>query len=295
MLTDDDLDRLVERFVDAARMAWDAGFAFVDVKHCHGYLGHELLSARQRPGRYGGSLDNRTRFLRSIVEGIRATVPGLRLVVRLSAFDMIPFRKSDSGIGVPEESVAPYGSAFGFLDSRAEDLDAALGDARALLSRFEGMGVRWVCITAGSPYYNPHMQRPALFPPSDGYLPPEDPLVGVARQIAATASLKKDFPSLAIVGSAYSYLQEWLPNVAQYNVRHGMTDFVGLGRMVLSYPELPDDVLSGRPLQRKQICRTFSDCTTGPRLGLVSGCFPLDPFYVKHSDAAKLKELKGTA
>ena len=155
------------------------------------------------------------------------------------------------------------------------------------------MGIRWVCITAGSPYYNPHMQRPALFPPSDGYLPPEDPLVGVARQIAATASLKKDFPSLAIVGSAYSYLQEWLPHVAQYAVRHGMTDFVGLGRMVLSYPELPADVLAGRPLQRKQICRTFSDCTTGPRLGLVSGCFPLDPFYVKHPDAEKLKELKG--
>jgi hypothetical protein len=153
--------------------------------------------------------------------------------------------------------------------------------------------VRWVCITAGSPYYNPHMQRPALFPPSDGYLPPEDPLVGVARQIAATASLKKDFPGMAIVGSAYSYLQEWLPHVAQYNVRHGMTDFVGLGRMVLSYPDLPADVLAGRPLQRKQICRTFSDCTTGPRLGLVSGCFPLDPFYKAHPDAAALKERTG--
>ncbi len=295
MLTDEDLDRLVERFVGAAKLAWDAGFAFVDVKHCHGYLGHELLSARQRPGRYGGSLENRTRFLRSIVDGIRATVPGLRIVVRLSAFDMVPFKKSASGVGVPEESDQPYGSAFGFLDSTAEDLDAALADARALLSLLYCMGIRWVCITAGSPYYNPHMQRPALFPPSDGYLPPEDPLVGVARQIAATASLKKDFPSLAIVGSAYSYLQEWLPHVAQYAVRHGMTDFVGLGRMVLSYPDLPADVLAGRPMQRKQICRTFSDCTTGHRLGLVSGCFPLDPYYVKHPDAAKLKELKGTA
>jgi 2,4-dienoyl-CoA reductase-like NADH-dependent reductase (Old Yellow Enzyme family) len=294
MLTDDDLDRLVERFVGAAKLAWDAGFAFVDVKHCHGYLGHELLSARQRPGRYGGSLENRTRFLRSIVEGIRATVPGLRIVVRLSAFDMVPFKKNESGVGVPEESETPYGSAFGFLDSAAEDLDAALADARALLSLLDGMGIRWVCITAGSPYYNPHMQRPALFPPSDGYLPPEDPLVGVARQIAATASLKKDFPSLAIVGSAYSYLQEWLPHVAQHAVRHGMTDFVGLGRMVLSYPDLPADVLAGRPMQRKQICRTFSDCTTGPRLGLVSGCFPLDPFYVKHPDAERLKQLKGT-
>ena len=171
-------------------------------------------------------------------------------------------------------------------------MDAALADARELLDVLQRLDVRWVCITAGSPYYNPHMQRPALFPPSDGYLPPEDPLVGVARQIEATARLKKAFPALAIVGSAYSYLQEWLPHAAQHAVREGMTDFVGLGRMVLSYPELPADVLAGRPLQRKQVCRTFSDCTTGPRLGLVSGCYPLDPFYVSHPDAEKLKALK---
>src|SRR5262249_32059534 len=92
-LTDEDLDRLVDRFVEAARMAADAGFAFVAVKHCHGYLGHELLSARARDGRYGGPLENRTRFLRSVVEGIRARVPGLGVAVRLSAFDMVPFRK----------------------------------------------------------------------------------------------------------------------------------------------------------------------------------------------------------
>lgn len=290
LLSDDELDRLVDTFVAAARLARDAGFSFVDLKHCHGYLGHELLSARTRAGRYGGSLENRTRFLRSIVDGIRATAPDLGLAVRLSAFDMGPFRKDEDGVGVPEEG-GPA-SAFGALDSRAENMDAALGDARELLTRIERMGIRWVCITAGSPYYNPHMQRPAIFPPSDGYLPPEDPLVGVARQIDATARLKREFPSLAIVGSAYSYLQEWLPHVAQPVVRHGMADFVGLGRMVLSYPELAADVLAGQPLRRKQICRTFSDCTTGPRLGLVSGCYPLDPFYVTHPHAEPLKQFK---
>jgi len=95
---------------------------------------------------------------------------------------------------------------------------------------------------------------------------------------------------MAIVGTGYTYLQEWLPHVAQLNVREGRTDFVGLGRMVLAYPELPADLLGGVPLKRKSICRTFSDCTTGPRLGLVSGCFPLDPFYLKHPDGARLRE-----
>ncbi len=292
LMTDEDLDALVDQFVAAARLAFDAGFAFVDVKHCHGYLGHELLSARDREGRYGGSIENRTRLLRSIVEGIRTTVPGLGIAVRLSAFDTVPFHKDASGAGVAETQSASYRSAFGLLDEESSGLDAALADARELLTIVERLGVRWICVTAGSPYYNPHIQRPALFPPSDGYNPPEDPLVGVARHIHATARLKAAFPSLAIVGSAYSYLQDWLPHVAQYTVRRGMTDFVGLGRMVLAYPEFPADVLAGRALQRKRICRTFSDCTTGPRLGLVSGCYPLDPEYMKHPDAERLKTLK---
>jgi hypothetical protein len=134
--------------------------------------------------------------------------------------------------------------------------------------------------------------RPALFPPSDGYEPPEDPLRGVARHVQVTASLKAAFPQLAFVGSGYTYLQEWLPHVAQHNVRLGLTDFVGLGRMVLAYPGFAADVLAGRALARKSLCRTFSDCTSGPRQGLVSGCYPLDPFYVAHPHAARLREAK---
>jgi 2,4-dienoyl-CoA reductase-like NADH-dependent reductase (Old Yellow Enzyme family) len=295
-LTDDDLDRLVETFVRAARLARDAGFDFVDLKHCHGYLGHELLSAHERPGRYGGAFENRTRFLRTIVAGIRAEVPGLRIGCRVSVFDTVPFRKGEGDVGVPETPSDGYSSAFGLLAvDNVEDMNQALDEPRALLRLLDQLEVRWVCVSGGTPYYNPHVLRPAMFPPVDGYLPPEDPLKGVARQIRATALLKAAFPDLVFVGSAYSYLQEWLPHVAQYNVRQGLTDFVGLGRMVLAYPDLPADVLSGRQLRRKSICRTFSDCTTGPRLGLVSGCYPLDDFYATHPDAARLAEAKGQA
>jgi len=144
-----------------------------------------------------------------------------------------------------------------------------------------------VNLTAGSPYYNPHIQRPALYPPSDGYLPPEDPLVGVARQMDATRQLKQKFPNLIFVGTGYSYLQDFFPNVAQAAVRDGWANLVGLGRMVLSYPELLWDATTGRPIQRKRICRTFSDCTTAPRKGLPSGCYPLDSHY-KDSEMMEL-------
>jgi NADPH2 dehydrogenase len=159
----------------------------------------------------------------------------------------------------------------------------------------EALGIRWICVTGGSPYYNPHVQRPAMFPPLDGYEPPEDPLRGVARQIEVAARLKQAFPGLVFVGSAYSYLQEWLPHVAQHNVRSGLIDAVGLGRIALSYPDLPADVLSGAPLRRNRFCRTFSDCTTGPRMGLVSGCYPLDKFYAARPEASRIRSVRVAA
>ena len=293
VLSDADLDRLAEQFVGAACLARDIGFQFVDVKHCHGYLLHELLSARARSGKYGGTLEHRARFLRDVTAGIRAEAPGLEIGVRLSVFDSVPFRKGTTGRGEPEVQPRGYTHAFGLLED--DDVGGALDESRALLRMLEAMNVRWLCTTAGSPYYCPHLQRPAAFPPSDGYEPPEDPLRGVARQVEATAILKAEFPGLVIVGSGYTYLQEWLPHVAQFNVREGRADFVGLGRAMLSYPELPADVLAGRPLKRKSVCRTFSDCTTGPRLGLVSGCYPLDPFYVAHPDAVRLRAFKAEA
>ena len=295
LLSDDEIAALIEDFAEAARLAQVAGFDFVDVKHCHGYLGHEFLSAVDRPGRYGGSLENRTRFLRETAAAIAATAPGLELGVRLSAFDFIGFQpdpeqeRRGKPVAWPADVAYPY--AFG---GDGTGLGIDLREPLAFLDVMEALGIRLLCVTAGSPYYVPHIQRPALFPPSDGYQPPEDPLVGVARQIAVTAQLKAARPQMVVVGSAYSYLQEWLPHVAQAVVRRGWADSVGLGRMVLSYPDLPADVLAGRPLQRKRICRTFSDCTTAPRNGLVSGCYPLDPAYKTMPEAERLAAIKAT-
>ncbi len=291
LMTDDEIDKLVDDFVKAARLAKEAGFQFVDLKHCHGYLGHEFLSAKTRGGKYGGSLKNRMRFLSAIVEGIRTT-SNIPVAVRLSAFDFIPYKKDAGNIGIPEQLDHAYNEAFGG-DTKGTGID--LTEVFEMLGYFEELGIELVCITAGSPYYVPHIQRPAIFPPSDGYLPPEDPLVGVARQIRITAEIKKKFPNLAIVGSAYSYLQEWLPHVAEAVVDNSMADFIGLGRMVLSYPNMPDDILQGNPLVRGSICRTFSDCTTAPRIGMISGCFPLDAYYKKMPEATALKAYKKEA
>lgn len=300
VMSDGDIRQLIDQYVAVAKRAAALGFDFVDLKACHGYLGHEFLSAKTRPGEFGGSLENRTRFLREIVAGVRAGAPGLKIGLRISAIDSVPFRPDPAlsgpeglGPGTPEEFALPYRYGFGHDENNPLQID--LTETKAVISLARDLGIRLFNITLGSPYYNPHLTRPALYPPSDGYHPPEDPLIGVMRHLNVVRELKQSFPDVALVGSGYTYLQEFLPHVAQAAVRAGWTDLVGLGRMVLSYPELPADVLSGRGLQRKRLCRTFSDCTTAPRHGLVSGCYPLDAHYKKSPEMVKVTAIKKAA
>ena len=328
--TDGEIKQLIQNYVEAAKIAWDVGADFVDIKHCHGYLLHEFLSAYTRPGIYGGSFENRTRILIEIIDGIRASGNKIDLGVRLSAFDFVPFKPDPAlsqpgklGPGVPEDfsHCLPYRYGFGVncFNPIEYDLSETFQFAELCLR----LGVKILNLSAGSPYYNPHIQRPAAYPPSDGYQPPEDPLVGVARQINVVRQIKEHLirfeagrpiawrdtedtsltgiggarheasrTGLIVIGSAYSYLQEYLPQVAQFVVRHGWTDMIGLGRMTLAYPAIFADALKKGTLEKKLICRTFSDCTTAPRNGLISGCYPLDKYYNAKPEFQKLKEIK---
>jgi 2,4-dienoyl-CoA reductase-like NADH-dependent reductase (Old Yellow Enzyme family) len=299
VMTDGEIEGILEQFHDAAKIAEELGFDFVDIKHCHGYLGHEFLSAHTREGMYGGTLDNRTRFLREIVRSIRLIAPRLKIGVRLSAFDTVGYRsdpakstKGKLGPGIPEEygGLLPY--RWGFGVNQEDPTQSDLAETIQFLTLLEDLRIPLVNLTAGSPYYNPHIQRPALYPPSDGYQPAEDPLISVARQLNVTRELKQRFPNLIVVGTGYTYLQDYLPNVAQAAVHEGWVDLVGIGRMVLTYPEVLYDASEGEVIEHKRICRTFSDCTTAPRKGLPSGCYPLDPLYKNSEYAEKLKAAK---
>ena len=271
-LRDDELDAIADDYATAASLAASAGFDFVDVKACHGYLQHELLDG-------AAPLAERARWLQTTINRVRAAAPNVAVGVRLSVFDVVPHHAGVDGVGEPDaDAISP----FGFVST----------DGPALLDL---LGVDLVCVTAGSPYYCPHVQRPAYFPPSDGYLPPEDPLVGVARLVAAAVELARAAPHLTVVASGLSYLQEWLPHVASALVRDTGVAFAGLGRLALSYPDAPRDILAGTPLDGRRLCRTFSDCTTAPRNGLVSGCWPLDEFYKSRPERVELAAAKRSA
>ena len=286
VVTDGEIRQMIDNYVKVAKCAWDAGFHFVDVKHCHGYFLYELMRAVDRPGDYGGPLENRLRFLREVVDGIRTECPGLMIGVRLSIYDAIP----------GEETKAKFGTIANCIE------DEMLEIVRVMA---EEVKIDLLNVTAATPYYSVYAQRPSFTPAVEAVLqpdgsmkippridPPEDPLFGCVRQMVNARELKKRFPNLPMIGSAYTYFQDYLPHVAQAAVRNGWIDSVGIGRMVLTYGDLIADSLAGRELNRCRVCRTFSDCTTAPRNGMVSGCYPLDCDYKNRTEALRLKQLK---
>ncbi|MBI3880836.1 MAG: NADH:flavin oxidoreductase, partial [Verrucomicrobia bacterium] len=302
VFTDDEIERLIEDYICAAKIAWDVGADFVDLKHCHGYLLHEFLGAHTRPGKFGGSFENRTRILRDIVAGIRASGNQIDFAVRLSCFDKVPHRPDPAlsvpgklGPGIPEEfaHALPYRYGFGVDQNDPTKID--LTETFQFVELCAQLGVKILNTSAGSPYYTPHLQRPAAYPPSDGYQPAHDPLIDVERQVQTVRKLKAQsskLKDLIIVASGLSYLQEFLPQVSQYLLRHDWADMVGIGRAVLSYPNMLAEAAEKGAIEKRFICRTFSDCTTAPRNGLISGCYPLDKYYTVKPEAAQLKEIK---
>ena len=203
VMTDDYIERVIRNYVRAAGIAQRAGFHFVDVKHCHGYLGHEFLSAFTRKGKYGGDFEGRTRFCREIIQGIQVECPGLLIGVRLSAFDHPPFRpdpmrssNGKPGPGNPEPFAEHLPYLYGFGCDLNNPLEPDLREPIDFIHRLNQLDVKLINVSCCSPYYNPHFQRPAIFPPSDGYQPPEDPLFGVHRQIEIVRQLKAACPDI---------------------------------------------------------------------------------------------------
>lgn len=281
ILDDDYLKRLTDHYVAAARLAHRIGFQFIDVKQCHRYLLNELLAAKERPGPYGGSLENRTRLARDIITGIRSEVPGLVVASRLNVFDCIPYRQRDGGSeGEPCPWIMPVRCAWGTREG--DPLTPDLTEPLWWIGEMMKLGVALVNVSMGSPYATPHMIRPFEYPPPDGYETPEHPLIGVDRHFRLAEQVQRAYPNLPVVGSGYSYLQEFIFDAGAANVRDGRITFVGVGRAALPQPDFARELAANGKLDRKRVCRTFSYCTALMRnkdneLGqFATGCPPFD-------------------
>ncbi len=259
LIGDEALDRLQDAFVQSARLAARVGFDGVDVKACHGYLLGGLLAAFTRTGsRYGGpEFEDRTRMLREVHARVAGELPGLIAACRLNMYDAMPH---------------PYGWGVDRADAARPDLSEPLRLAAIL----EAQGCPCINITIGNPYYHPHYNRPFDAPTAGEQPPPEHPLVGVDRMVQMARRLQEARPGLVVVGTGYSYLRTFMPQVAAGALEAGWAQVVGVGRLGLACPDFARDILQKGALDPKKVCIACSRCTQLMRDGMPSGCVVRD-------------------
>jgi NADPH-dependent glutamate synthase beta subunit-like oxidoreductase/2,4-dienoyl-CoA reductase-like NADH-dependent reductase (Old Yellow Enzyme family) len=254
LVTDEYLDKLQDAYVEAARLAFEVGFDAVDIKSCHGYLINELFACHKRKGRYGGSFENRTRFVLEVIDKIRNELGEKGTVVtRLGVYDAIPY---------------PYGWGVDKKDYTKPDLT----EPKKLIGLLQQHGVNLVNVTIANPYYNPHVGRPFNETIVGGYEEPEHPLAGVGRLVNITGEIQKEFPDLAIVGTGYSWLRTLFANVGATNKAAGLTTLVGAGRMAFAYPDFAKDIITKGRMYPEKVCVSCSACTQIMRDGGTTGC-----------------------
>ncbi len=261
LISDIELERLEDQYVETARLAVEAGFRAVDIKATHGYLLSELLGAKNRSGRYGGSLENRTRFIRNVTGKIRAALGrNLILCMRLGVYEGVPYTRDPvTGVGVPIQFPLPYPTGFGVDPSNplAEDLTEVL----QAIGWFRQWGIQLLNVSMGSPYLNPHIGRPFEKPDEGNYEEPEHPLMGVERHFRIAGQLQRAFPDLPMVGTGYSWLQKYAIHAAARNIAEGGIRIFGVGRGALAYPDFARDALEKGELDESRVCKTLTFCT----------------------------------
>lgn len=254
-VSDDYLDRLVEHYVHSARLAKACGYDGVDIKACHRYLLSELLSARSREGKYGGSFENRSRLLLTIVNAVRSEVgSGMIVACRFNAFDAHPY---------------PYGFGSAADGSTRWDPEEPIRLTKALIQA----GAALLSSSAGNPYYrHPEVPRPFDLPTEGGAIPEEHPLEGVARLFSITKAVQQAAGDIPVVGTGYSWLRQFIPYAAAANLQDGACSLVGLGRSSIAYPDAPSDLFQTGRFDPKKCCITCSKCTQIMRDFGETGC-----------------------
>lgn len=252
IITDEKLDALPEFYARSAILAEKAGFDGVDIKACHRYLMNELLSAYTRPGRYGGSFDNRTRLLRNTVEAVQAVLSSRTIVT--------------SRLNIYDGAVYPYGFGMKQDGSLTADLTEPLQLVKILHEQFQ---LPLLDLTIGNPYVNPHVNRPFDKGP---YEPPENPLVGVARMADFIGTVAKAFPNLSVIASGMSYLRQFSPAFAAGMLTQKGAAMAGFGREAFAYPHFAADILQKEELDAEKCCIACGKCTELMRMGGKAGC-----------------------
>ena len=261
ILSEEEIDQIGDDFGRAALIAKQVGADGIDFKHCHGYLGGEILRpVNTRKDRFGGSFENRTRFFCETMAKIRKSAGSgaFLLGARFSVYEGIP-----GGFGTPGPAEV------------IEDLSEPL----ALVRLMEKTGVDYINVSAGIPAITPEIVRPTKNYPE-----------GVYRHFGWAQAMKKQV-RVPIIGSGYTYLRDGKNDLkepdpgkksflywAEKNLKEGNCDLVGIGRQSLADPLFARKILGGKPSE-VNYCIACGSCSVLLRNQAKVGCPIYDEFY----------------
>ncbi len=256
IITDDELKAMEIDMGNAARLAQKAGFDGADIKACHRYLISESFSAFERPGHYGGDFINRTRLFRNCIESAMASTKNYYFTTRMNIYDGCEY---------------PYGYGMKQDGSKEPDLTEPIAIANFLVDDY---GFDMLNLVCGNPYVNPDVSRPY----SSGNYIGDDPLTAISRGIELTKEVAMSVRGKGAhsVLSSLGYLRQYIPYVAAGALKNNVCELIGLGRPMLAYPDLPNDVLKNNKCSREKSCLTCSKCAVLKKEMLHVGCVARD-------------------
>jgi len=271
LLTEEEVDEILDRFVFAARMAHDCGADGVDFKLCHGYLGTQLLRPfNDRKWKYGGSWGNRTRFAYEFYERIAKEIkdPGFIVGSKITMWEGLPGGMGCAGPDTP------------IMDLR-EPLDLAKG--------LEARGAKYIIESAGNPSLTLSLVQAYKNVPETSYLH-----FGFQKQLRSVLR-----PSTVVIGSNNSVYRNGRntfrgvkPEEASLvywgnkNIRDGVCDMVAIGRQSLADPLLPSKLEQGKDSEIHW-CTVCDHCIEFLIRQVPVGCSTYEREYTR-----ELKELR---
>ena len=268
------VEKTIEEFITAAKIAHDCGADGIDFKNCHGYFDSQLLRPyNDRKWKYGGPWENRTRFTYAVYEGIAKAINDPNFVVgsKVSIWEGFPGGQGSAGPDSPIMDIS-------------ESIDLVKG--------MEARGAKFIIVSAGSPSITLALSQPDKSVPDDCYL-------HFTFQKAVRDALKSE---TVVIGSAYSVLnnghnqlqarnkeENTLWYWANRNIKDRVTDMVAIGRQSLADGQIPRKFAEGREKDIKW-CTACDHCIEFLIRQQPVGCATFDKDYAKALQAIKQAE-----
>ena len=261
-LSDSEIEGIKERFVQATLLTEEAGIDGIDFKMCHGYFAGEIIRPSNiREGKWGGSFENRTRFLKETIGEIKSGLRSKDFVLgsRFSMFEGIP---GGCGTMGPDEIV--------------EDLSEMLDVVRIM----DTLGMDYANVSAGVPALTGMITRPV-----------ETSKLLVLHQLRYAKAVKdlvnKENLSLKVIGSAYSTYKDEAPAIMDEMLSKDYVDACGFGRQSFADPLMPKKLAAGELINWCVLC---SGCAKLMIAQMQDGCIVYNDYYKevnKHYSAPK--------